>query len=148
MSNPYTSKDRFMSRRPLRGPASLGAPVLAAEPDLADARCLVQGLSQLRQPVRLAMSPYDVLDLLRREVFRHAVVAAEMMLDGEPIVARLTRLPMLQRIVAIGPAGDPAMEVRARVAGAHVYLTRPVSSDDLARALAIPGYAGTRSRTA
>jgi CheY-like chemotaxis protein len=121
------------------------APVLVAEPVLADAKHMVQCFSRLRQPVRVAMSATDIIDLLRREVFSRAVVATEMMLDGEPVLARLTRLPMLERIVATGPAGDPAMEVRARVAGAHVYLTRPVAGEDLARALAIPGYVGTRA---
>jgi CheY-like chemotaxis protein len=121
------------------------APVLAAEPNLADAKHLVQCFGRLRQPVRLAMSPADIIDLLRREAFGRAIVATEMTLDGEPILARLARLPTLQRVVATGPGGDPALEVRARLAGAHVYLPRPVDLEDLARALAIPGFARTRA---
>jgi CheY-like chemotaxis protein len=121
------------------------APILAAEPDLADARHLVQCFGRLRQPVRLAMSPEDILDLLRREAFGRVIVATEMTLDGEPILARLARLPMLQHVVATGPGGDPALEVRARLAGAHVYLPRPVDLEDLARALAIPGFVRARA---
>jgi ActR/RegA family two-component response regulator len=121
------------------------APILAAEPNLADAKHLVQCFGRLRQPVRLAMSPTDIIDLLRREVFGRAIVATEMELEGEPMVARLARLPMLVRVVATGPSGDPALEVRARAAGAHIYLPRPVDVEDLARALAIPGFAKTRA---
>lgn len=118
-------------------------PVLAAEPALADARHLVGCLTRLRQTVRVAMSADDIIDMLRREVFTRAVVAVELTLDGEPILARLARLPMPKRIVAVGPAGDPTSEVLALVSGAQTYLARPVSVEDLARALAIP--AGMRT---
>jgi CheY-like chemotaxis protein len=119
-------------------------PILAAEPTLAGARNLVQCLSGLRLPVRLAMSSSDIIDLLRREVFTRAVVASEFMIDGEPAIARLTRLPMLERVVAIGPAGNADLEMQARRAGAQAYLTRPVSAESLARALAIPGLVAAR----
>jgi CheY-like chemotaxis protein len=139
--NPNDSK--AASRR--NGYVPAYAPVLVVEPNLADAKHLVSCLTRLRQPVRLAMSAADAIDALRREVFDRVVVAAEMTLDGEPLLDRLARLPMLRRIVAIGPAGDADLEVRARTAGAHVYMTRPAGQDELARALAVPGHADTRA---
>jgi ActR/RegA family two-component response regulator len=139
MPSSYNDNDHTMSGRSWRGGAPSALPVLAAEPGLADARRLAQCLARRRLQVRLAMSPADVLDLLRREIFDRAVVAVEMTLDGEPVLARVARLPMLRRVVAVGPAGDPEAEVRARLAGAHVYLPRPVDEAELARALALPG---------
>jgi CheY-like chemotaxis protein len=138
---PNDGRDRAGSNRR----AAPQGPVLVAEPVLENARRLVQSLTALRLQVRVAMSPEDVLDLLRHEIFSAAVVASEMTLDGEPIVARLSRLPMLQRIVTLGDAGNAEAEIEARQSGTHVHLARPVTPEMLARALAMPGRTGSRS---
>ena len=143
MIGPYRDVNGNPSYRQEQGWMASRMPVLAAEPALADAKHLVGCLTRLRQTVRVAMSADDIIDLLRREVFTRAVVAVELTLDGEPVLARLSRLPMPRRIVALGPAGDPVSEVMALAAGAQAYLARPVSVEDLARALAVP--AGTRT---
>jgi CheY-like chemotaxis protein len=119
-------------------------PILVAEFNEDNVSHLVECFARLQQPVRMALSPTDIMNLLRREVFSRAIVAAEMMIDGEPVVARLARLPMMGHVVATGPGDDTAMEVRARAAGASIYLPRPVCLDDLARAMAVPMLVRTR----
>ena len=118
-------------RRPAR------RPILVVEPAPDDARHVVRCLKSLKQSVCLAASADEAMDLLRRELFTRAVVAAEVMLDGRPLLARIADLPMMERVVATGPAEDARMETRARIAGAHLYLPRPVSAKILARALMI-----------
>jgi len=120
-------------------------PVLVAEPVLADLKQVVTFLVSLGQPVRVATSPWDALDLLRRRIFTRAIVAAEMTFDGGPLIARVAAMPTLERIVGTGPADDRHLEVRARLAGAHVYLVRPVIAESLALALATTsGFADRR----
>ena len=118
-------------RRPAR------QPILIVEPAPDDARHVVRCLEGLKQSVCLAVSAEEAMDLLRRELFTRAVVAAEAMLDGRPLLARIAGLPTLEHVVATGPAEDARMETRARIAGAHLYLPRPVSAKRLARALRI-----------
>ena len=119
--------------------------VLVAEPVLADLKQVVTFLVSLGQPVRVATSSWDARDLLRRQIFTRAIVAAEMTFDGGPLIARVAAMPTLERIVATGPTGDRHLEVRARLAGAHVYLVRPVIAEALALALATTsGFADTR----
>lgn len=111
--------------------------LLAAEASPA-AQELLRCLRPLGARVALATSAEEALRALRREVFRRAVVAIEIALDGEPLLARLSRLSSLECLVAIGPGGDAAAEGAARVAGAQAYLARPVTTGLLSRALGLP----------
>ena len=78
------------------------------------------------------------------------MIATELTAGQDPLLARLARLPALQPLVATGPPDDPATEMLARLAGADVYLTRPVSPEVLASALQLPeagaGLAGAAHR--
>lgn len=116
-------------------PAERTSAVLAAEADPHDAQNLLRCLTALGWRALLATSARQALDIARREIFSAAVAAAELALADEPLLARLSRLPALEMLVATGPPGEPAMEARARRAGADVYLTRPVSAEALAKAL-------------
>jgi len=109
--------------------------VLAAEigPDEADR--LRQCLSPLVQGVRLATSAEQVLERVREETFRQAVVATELVLRGKPVLTHLADLPSIRRLIAVGPGGDGEMERRARGAGACAYVGRPVSTAALALTL-------------
>ena len=109
--------------------------VLAAEIGAAEAERLQQCLCPIVRRVRLATSAQQVLERLREETFQRAVVATELVLGGQPILARLAVLPAIRCLVAVGPGGDGEMERRARGAGACAYVVRPVSSETLARAL-------------
>jgi len=111
--------------------------ILAAEARREDAQHLLECLQPLGWIVRRATSTRQVMTLLRREIFEKMVVAAEMTLDGKPLLMRLASLPALRRLIAIGPGGEPAMERRARIAGADMYLARPVTTDALAVALGL-----------
>ena len=113
-------------------------PILAAEPASGDAERLVRCLAPMAKYVQLARTGEEALALYRRHAFSHAVVAAELDLPDGPVLARLSQLPAIERLVATGPAGDRAAEIRARSSGAHAYLARPVSFDALARALNVP----------
>jgi len=112
--------------------------VLAAERGPAEASRLQRSLLQLGCRTRTASSPGEILALIRQEVFHRAIVAVELAWEGEPILARLARLPLPRDIVAIGPNGDPEMERLGRASGASVYLERPITIDKLAKALWIP----------
>ena len=109
--------------------------VLAAEIGPNEADWLQRCLSPLVHGVRLATSAEQVLERMREETFQQAVVATELMLRGEPVLARLAGLPSIRRLVAVGPGGDGDMERRARGAGACAYVGRPVSTRALALAL-------------
>ena len=112
--------------------------ILAAESDPVDAARLFRALALLGYRVTLATSPEQVLEMIRQHVFPQAVVAAEMTLGDEPILARLARLPSMRCLVATGPAGQTEMEQRGRLSGATVYLPRPVTIEALAKALRVP----------
>ena len=111
--------------------------ILAAETNGQDARHLLRSLTPLGRPVRLATTTQDVLELLRREIFIAAVAAVEMALDGEPMLARLARLPSLEHLVAVGPVGEMNWRNLAYRAGAETCLTRPVTTEALAGALGL-----------
>ena len=112
--------------------------ILVADGIPEQADFVQQLLRQMDYRVETAVSAEEVLKLIGREMLDRAIVAVEMTMDNEPTLARLSRLPALNRLVAIGPAGDAEMEMLARRAGAHVYLARPVMADPLAAALHIP----------
>ena len=113
-------------------------PLLAAEADPVNAERLQQCLLPLGQRVFLARSAEDVVGLVRREVFHRAVIAVELALNGELVLARLSKFSGLAYLVAVGPKGDKEREQRARSAGATVYVTRPVTTELLSRALNLP----------
>ena len=106
--------------------------VAAAAPQ--EAYNLQRLLRQMGYLARMAPTPGQVLEVMRREMVDQAIVAIELTLAQEPILARLARLPCVQHLIATGPAGNVDMETRARCAGAHVYLPRPAEIEALAMA--------------
>jgi len=114
--------------------------ILAAEGRPEDAMRLRECLAILGEHVRMATSAAEVMEHLRRDIFTRAVVAVELSWDCEPMLARISRLPAVEHLVATGPPGDTRMEARARAAGARAYVARPVTVRVLAMAL------GTRRR--
>ena len=113
--------------------------VLAAEVQSEDACHLTRCLRTLGLKVHLATSIRQAIGLLRRELFDAAVLASELEVDGEPMIAHVSRLPVGKLLMATGPGGDWALERRARLAGATVYLPRPVSVTKLAEAFGTAG---------
>ena len=111
--------------------------ILAVEVHPADAERLSQCLMSLDRPVRLTTSPQELLELIRRETFSQAVVAAEMTLGDESVLALLASLPEMELLAATGPPDDWEMEKRARLAGADFYLPRPVTTEALAMAFQV-----------
>ena len=111
--------------------------VLVAEVEVRDGASLLEYLQSHPdvRTVSLATTSDKVLELIRSELFDRAVVAAELAIDGRPVLARLAALPSMKRLLAVGPMGCPEMEALARSAGAHAYLSRPVSSAEVAMAL-------------
>lgn len=112
--------------------------ILAVEADEADALHLLRCLAPLAESVHLTTSAEEAFELVRRSIFDRAVVATELTVRNVPILARLSLLPTIVRLVATGPPGDAVMESRALSAGADLYLTRPVTTNALARALHLP----------
>ena len=110
-------------------------PILAAEYASADAEQLSGALRGLGWPVQVATSAQQVLELMRRQMFGQAVIAAELAMDGQSLLAYLSELSFIDHLVAIGPPGDLETERSARLAGARAYLIRPVRADDLKGAL-------------
>lgn len=116
---------------------SIRRPILAAEATFDDARHLVRCLAPLGMQVYLAASVDQALDRLRHMIFRDAIAATELTFEGELLLRRLSRLPAMRCLVALGPADDVEAEARARAAGANVYLSRPVTPEMLALALGV-----------
>jgi len=110
--------------------------VLAVEPKPSDARNLARCLKELGLRFRLAHSAEEAMHVLRNAIFDGAVVAVELHLGPEPMLARLARLPATKILVATGPAADFDAERRARTAGATAFLPRPVSPETLSISLA------------
>jgi hypothetical protein len=109
--------------------------ILAAEGRLEDVVRLRECLAILGEHVRMATSADEVMEHLRRDIFTRAVVAVELAWGCEPMLARISRLPVVEHLVAIGPPDDTRMEARARTAGAGAYVARPVTVRVLAMAL-------------
>jgi ActR/RegA family two-component response regulator len=112
--------------------------ILAAEMDSEDAKHLLRCLKILSPRVLLATTAEEIMRLMRQQILERAVGGIELVLHDEPILARLSRLPALEYLVATGPGGDPQTEILARSTGAKVYLPRPVNVRDLAAALCLP----------
>ena len=106
-------------------------PVLVAEINQAEAEHLAHELARFSRQARLATSTEQILEVLRGEILHEAIVAVELDIDHKPVLAHLAGLPSFDFLVAVGPANETEMEIRARVAGAQVYLPRPVTSQML-----------------
>lgn len=121
--------------------------ILVAEIEAGSARRLARCLISTGAKVLAAASAEGARQLLRREIFDGAVVAAELTLGQELVVGCLSRLPATKMVVAIGPAGDAELEAAARMAGADCYLPRPVSAEAVIRAFGthLPGAGGSRA---
>ena len=109
--------------------------ILAAEAGRVNAENLWRCLLPLGQQVFLATSSEEAFRMLHRQRFRRAVVAAELAIDGEPLLSRLSRLSGMECLVAVGAGDNADMEQTARVAGANVYVARPVTTELLSKAL-------------
>lgn len=112
--------------------------ILAVEASVENGRHLMQCLMPLEFSVCLATSREEVFGWLRRRIFRRAIVAAELAVGREMMIARLARLPAMKCLIAVGPPGDMDLEARCLVAGAKTYLSRPVSTELLAATMRVP----------
>ncbi|HDZ20892.1 hypothetical protein LCGC14_0274620 [marine sediment metagenome] len=115
-----------------------GNTILVAEPISDQAFFLESLLRSWGRDVCVVASVDEVLQIVRRQFVQQAVIATELVLAGQMLVARLAALPSLQRLIAVGPAGRPEIERQARLAGADVFLPRPVPVERLAQALDMP----------
>jgi ActR/RegA family two-component response regulator len=113
------------------------SPILVAEPIAEAAAHLERSLGRLGFLVRLAGSTSEALEVMRRQLLTEAIVAVELAIGSQSLLERLGRLPALELLMATGPRGAPKMEVRARRAGAQLYLPRPVDVAALAAALSM-----------
>lgn len=111
--------------------------ILIGEADARNAARLFRALILLGHRPALAMSSRQLVKMIGAQIFRHAIVAAELTIEGDPVLARLSRLPCMERLIALGQAGNVDMESRARLAGADMFLPRPVAIESLAKALQI-----------
>ena len=110
---------------------SNGSPILVAEVNRFQAKRLVRALKALSCTVRVADSAEKVLKLLRTEVFHEGLIAVELQIGKDSVLAYLSRLLAVRYLVGVGSADDPDAEMRARLDGAQVYLPRPVTSEML-----------------
>ena len=114
---------------------SNGSPILVAEVNRVEANRLARALKALNCTVRVADSSEQVIKLLRNEVFDAGLVAVELQIDKDSVLAYLSRFVTIRFRAAVGPADDPDAELRARFAGAQVYLPRPVTTKMLSALL-------------
>ena len=129
-------------------------PILAAEAKPDDAHRLARCLRELGLEFHLVRSAEQALRLARKVVLGGAVVAAELTLGEVPIAEYFARLPATRMVVAIGPPGSWQMRQRLRMAGANVFLGRPITVAALRKALGVssasegasppPRFMGTR----
>ena len=110
---------------------SKGSPILVAEVDRVEAKRLARALKALNCTVRLADSSEQVIKLLRNEEFDAGLVAVELQIGKDSVLAYLSRLLAMKYLAGVGSGDDPDAELRARLAGAQVYLPRPVTSQML-----------------
>ncbi len=85
--------------------------------------------------VRIAVSPGAALDVLRSDVVSIAMVGVELTLGDDLLLRRVSALPLIRWLVAIGPGFRVDLEHAARRGGANVYLSRPVSPEQVAWSL-------------
>ncbi|MHC4983920.1 MAG: hypothetical protein ACYTF6_12240 [Planctomycetota bacterium] len=125
----------------IRSTGSRETGILAAEHDNQSAKELAEVLAALGYDVYPAASATEAMAVMRSAILRAAVVAVELALGEEPLLLRLSCLPAIERLVAIGPAGDGETELTARLAGASAYVARPATTEKLADALSAPVWA-------
>ncbi len=107
------------------------SPILVAEVNRVEAKRLARALKALNCTVCVADSSEQVIKLLRNEVFDAGLVAVELQIDQDSVLAYLSRILAMRYLAGVGSADDPSAEVRARLAGAQAYLPRPVTSEML-----------------
>jgi ActR/RegA family two-component response regulator len=105
--------------------------ILAAEYTVQHIRNLARSLRPFGMETYLASSLEQVVDRLRYHCFHQAIVAVEFEVGGELLLARLARLPAMERLIAVGPPDNWPLEAAARTAGAKAYLSRPVTVESL-----------------
>lgn len=115
-----------------------GNTVLVAESNSDNASLLEGLLRSWGREVAAAASVDEALQIVRSQFVQQAIIATELVSAGHMLVARLAALPSLQRLIAVGPTGRPEIERLARLAGADVFLPRPVPIERLAQALDMP----------
>jgi len=109
--------------------------ILLAEPQPDDAGPLTKCVAGLGFDFKLATTAEQTIEFLRHDVFQAAVIAVELTLRGEPLLRRISRLPVLECLVGIGPAGEAQWQVLAWRSGADAYVPRPATTQALATAL-------------
>jgi len=110
--------------------------VLVGEVNPADSEWIRQLLSRTGRSSHQVGTAEEVLAALRGEIFTQAVIGVELTLGSQPVLSMLSQLPAITKLIGTGPAGDADAERRCRLAGANVYLSRPVDPAALAKALA------------
>lgn len=112
--------------------------LIVADWNVDELTMVSRSLALLGYRSTVAHTAKQLMEFLRRDVFEMAVVAIELTWASQPILERLSRLPSLRCLVAIGPQGDSEMESLARLSGADAYLSRPITTETLAKALSLP----------
>jgi len=113
--------------------------VLVADGIEAEAIQVAAAVELLGFRVRTATSATVTLDVLRSDVISTALVGVELALGDELLLRRISALPSIRWLVAIGPGFRVDLERAARRGGADVYLSRPVSPEQVAWSLGVSG---------
>jgi ActR/RegA family two-component response regulator len=113
--------------------------ILVADGTEAEAIQTAAAVELLGFRVRIAASTRATLDVLRNDVVSAAFVGVELTLGGELLLRRVSALPSIRWLVAIGPGFRADLEHAARCGGADVYLSRPVSPEQVAWSLGASG---------
>ena len=113
--------------------------VLVADGIEAEAIQTAAALELLSFRVRIATSAGSTLDVLRSDVVSAAFVGVELVLGGELLLRWVSALPSIRWLVAVGPGYRVDLEHAARRGGADVYLSRPVSPEQVAWSLGASG---------
>ena len=113
--------------------------VLVADEIEAEAIRTAAAVELLGFRVRTAASAMATLDVLRSDVVSAALVGVELTLGDELLLKRVSALPSIRWLVAIGPGFRVDLEHAARCGGADVYLSRPVSPEQVAWSLGVSG---------
>lgn len=113
--------------------------VLVADGIEAEAIRTAAALELLSFRVRIATSAGSALDVLRSDVISAAFVGVELILGGRLLLKRISALPSIRWLVAVGPGSRVDLEHAARRGGADVYMSRPVSPEQVARSLGASG---------
>ncbi len=120
--------------------------ILVAEGTEAEAIRTAAVVELLGFRVRTAASTGAVLDVLRSDVVSAALVGVELILDAELLLRRVSAFPSIRWLVAIGPGFRVDLEHAARCGGADVYLSRPISPEQVAWSLGALGCSSQESR--